>query len=190
MNKNGYTLFEVIISIAVASIVLLMLTQMLTMNISITNKIEKEKILFDQTTTISDTIKNNIFELEVHSVREFDDNDDNTIVIHFVHEFDIMIDPDTGVLGPNFDNPVTDVLIYNIEEETLRYNGDLLHNSSAKVLLGSTIELIRVDDEFCAVNPDDQICQEGVVKLTLILTYELANGNRINQKEYVTTIIV
>lgn len=190
MNNKGLTLFEVIISIAVGSIVLLMLTQMLTMNLKITSKAEKDKILFDEATTIADQLKNDIFELETQKVELIDNGDPNTIEIRFTHEYDIVIDPDTGVLERNYDNPVVGTLIYNISEESLRYNGEMLHNASTKVLLGTTIEVLRIDEDYCSTNPDTKVCKEGILKLSLVLTFELSNGNRIDQKEYVTTIII
>lgn len=190
MNNKGLTLFEVIISIAISSIVLLMLTQMLTMNVKISNDIEKNKIMFDQATSIADTLKNEIFELETQKVELIDDGDPNTIIILFTHEYDITINPSDGTLERNYDNPVTATLVYNIEEETITFDGRLLHSSNTKILEGTTFEVIRVDEAYCATNPDTAVCKEGIIKMTLVMTYELSNGNRIDTKEYVTTIIV
>ncbi len=192
MNNKGFTLIEVIISIAVSSIILVMLTQMLSMNLKLTNTIEKDNILFTQSISISDNIQNGVFELQAQKVELISD-DDSATVIHITHEYDITIDNVSGVLSRNYDNPVVDILIYDKDNQSITYNGVKLHRDTIKIMEGSSITFVPVDANTCTTDPDSELCKEGIIILDLIITYQRDledESTQIDPKQFVSTIII
>jgi hypothetical protein len=178
---------------AISSIILLMLTQMLSLNLQITNKIEKDNILFNQSTSITDTIQNNIFTLQAQKIELSDQSTDRRTIILITHEYDIIIDPISGVLGPNYDNPITDILIFDKDEQSITYNGVSLHSSHILIDEASSISILRLDEEACTADPTLTICNEGILKLDLTIIYQRDLEDiqtQIEPKQFVSTIII
>lgn len=191
MNNKGYTLFEVVISIAVASLVLTMLTQMLATSVKMEATIERESLLFNQSTSITDTIQNEIFEFQAHNVELVSDTDASTI-IRITHEYDIVIN-DSGVLAPDFSNPQEVLLVYDKINETITFDGEMIHSANAKILEGSSITLIALNEEVCTDDPESDLCQEAMIKLDLIITIQrdlLDPETRVQEESFTSTIII
>lgn len=194
-HNAGVTLIELLISIAVGSLVLMMLMQMVVMNITARRVFEYQNKVTEQSLLITDVIRKNLNTLQPQRVDRTETATEITIT--FTHEYDITLNSGTGALErtPNADPP--DVLVYNKTNQTLTYNGVLLHSSNLKILSGSTITLDYYQDT--VPNPltcsditepkANSICGDGIVTLTLIIAWEL-NGILQETYTFTTNIIV
>jgi len=188
LNNKGLTIIEVLISIAVGSVVIMMLMQMLAMNVTARQRFDYLNRMTNESYNISEEIRLNIFNLQPHSIEIITDNSNETI-ININHEYDITVGAGNIIIR-DYSAAETNVLRYDKINETLAYDGQLLHSANVKVEAGSILSLISIDPTACAADPGLDICKQGILKLDLILTYELSGGNRLDPKQFVTTIIV
>lgn len=185
-NQDGVTLFELIISIAVGSIVIMMLMQMLAMNVTARQHFDYQNRLLNESYNISEKIRTNIFDLQPHSIDIVDTATTTTITIS--HEYDISVDEFNVVT--RVPNLITNVLVYDKDAQTLRYDGVLLHTTSLKIKPGSTITFIDADPDLCAVFPEEEICGQGILRLEFIMTFVISGDNELKEQTYVSTIII
>ena len=185
-NEKGFTLFEVIISIAVSSIILVVLTQLLSMTLVTKAEIEYDNKVFNQGINIAEKIRANVFTLQAHSVSIVEGANITTVTIS--HDYDIAVNVD-NVLERNYDNPILQDLVYNVTSESLTYNSEALHSQYTRILPGSSITIIPLNEALCTSDPTNDICSQGIIKLDLYMVYEI-NGNPGDIKHYVFTIIV
>jgi prepilin-type N-terminal cleavage/methylation domain-containing protein len=194
MKQDGFTLFEMLITIIVGTIVITMLMQMLVMVLDARRQFETETTMVNESYYISEQIRNNIFILEPHSITLISDTATET-VIHIVHEYDVRVDGN-NILYRDDSNPITDILTYDKVNEELRYergatgNDRLLHDANIKILTGSSISIIPINPDFCAIFPNDDICDDGILELNLIIAIEVSGGGRFPSQTFVSTIIV
>lgn len=184
----GFTLIELMVSISIGSLVLLMLMQMVVMNVSGRRRFEYENVMQDQSYFISERIRQSVFELQPHSI-ELITNDSSQTVIHITHEYDITIGIG-NILERDYSNPVTDILIYDKLNEELTYNGTLLHSSNIHIQAGSSLSIIEIDPVTCASEPSNDVCDDGILRLELIIAIELPSGALLDPQTFVSTIIV
>jgi len=190
LSNEGVTLVELLISIAVGSVVLIMLMQMITLNITVQRRTQYETQLLDQTYFISEKIRDYAFDLQPQVIELTVDNATQT-VIEIRHEYDIESDAQ-GVLV-QVPNLKTDYLIYDKTNERLTYTPDggtaiLLHNANVKIELVSTAVPPLSDSSIDAV--PFPTTEGGTITLTLNVTFEFDSGVRGNQLQYITTIII
>lgn len=195
VRTAGFTIIELMISIAVGSLVLMMLMQMIVMNVTARRIFEYQNFVTEQSLLISDQIHKNLTILQPQRVDRT--TPAGQTVITFTHEFDFTLNTGTGALDrvENLDPP--DLLVYNEANQTLTYNGLLLHSPNVKILPGSTITLNYYEDTdpnplTCSdlLEPNYRfICGDGIVTLNLIIAVEL-NGNLQETFNFVTKIIV
>ena len=184
----GFTLIELMIAMTVGSLVIVMLMQMVVMNVSGRRRFEYENIMQDQSYFITERIRQNVFELQPHSI-EIITNDSSQTVIHITHEYDISIGIG-DVLERDYSNPVTDILIYDKLNEEITYNGTLLHSSNIHIQAGSNLTIVDIDPETCAIEPSNDVCDDGILRLELIIAIELPSGALLDPQTFVSTIIV
>lgn len=188
----GFTIIELLISMAVGSIILMMLMQMIVMNVTAKKAYEYDNFITDQSLYISDYIFKELTQLQPHRV---DITTTATLVtVTFTHEYDITIHPTTGVLQKTASTLDPDVLIYDVVNQTITYNGVLIHSINTKVLPGSTItvdyfENTNPDPTTCSDIYDADICGDGILELTLLMAVEI-NGNLQEVRTFTTRIIV
>jgi hypothetical protein len=203
MKKNkklhrsaGLTLIELLVSIVVGSLVLMMLMQLINMNVSAQRVYEYENFVTDETLFITLRIQNNLDELQPHRVDRVETATEITIT--FTHEYDVIIDPVTGRLTKSTANAVSESLVYDKVNETLTYEGVLLHSSRLKIQSGTLITLDYYEDTdpdptTCSdltENGSRLICGDGIVEFSLEVAIEYDSGNRGETFTYVTRIIV
>lgn len=197
-NNKGLSLVEVIISMAISSVVLLMLTQMLSMNLQMKNKIQTDNILFNQSSNITTTIQNNMFALQAQKIelQENTDPDDLRQVIHITHTYDIVIDTVSGfVIQQDIVDPTPDILIFDPYEQEITYNGVALHSEHFVIDEGSIISVIPRDEDACDpdADPADSDCEGVMLKLDLQITYQrdlTDETTQIDFKQFISTIII
>lgn len=187
-DQSGLTIIELLISIAIGSVVMVMLMQMLVMNIRTQRLVEFENMVIDQSYLLGERIQANVFNLQPHSIEIVEDSPTQTI-IHITHEYDITVGVGNVIIR-DYSNPVTDILTYDKVNQQLTYNGNLLHSSKIKIENGSSVSLIEIDPDTCAIEPSNDICDDGIIRLELIISYEYSEGNRSDTRTFVTTIIV
>lgn len=188
-NDKGYTLFEVVISIAVASIVLIMLMQILTMNISQRKRLEDDNRLFYQANSIVETIQKNIFIMQAQSIEVDPASTSSYNIININHDYDISLTI-ANTLYRDTSGAFTESLVLDLTNEQLLYDGLALHGSNFKILAGSSITLLEIDPATCAITPSDPICGQAILKIDIILTYEYPSGQRIESQRFTTTLLV
>lgn len=195
-RSAGLTLIELLVSIVVGSIVLMMLMQIINMNVTAQRIYEYENLVTDETLLINVQIQGKLDELQPHRVDRVETATEITIT--FTHEYDVVIDPVTGRLDKSTTNAVTETLVYDKVNETLSYDGVLLHSSRLKIQTGSLITL----DYYEESDPDPAtcsditetgsrlICGDGIVEFQLEVAIEYDSGSRGDTFSYVTRIIV
>lgn len=184
-NNKGVTIFELLVSLAVGSIIILALMSLLTMAIKAKSRLDYDTKLENNSYRISQTIQTNTFNLGVQDI-ELVTNTANYVEINFKHLRDIVVVD--GVLSdPDLVSPTIDTLIWNGSTGQLTYNGVALHDSDVQVATGSNLEVISYDNscDFGVTTP----CAEGMIKLTLVLTMNF-NSETVESRTYITTIII
>ena len=192
-NNRGVTLLELLITIAISAMVLSMLTQMLSMNLLAKQRFDYENRMIQDSYIITEKIRTNLFHLQPHSITIIEDSGTQT-VIHIVHEYDLVIGSG-NVIERDESGAVTDILIYDKINETLTYyfdssaTGQLLHSSSTKIETGSSFQILDLDPS-CSTIPDQDICKQGILRIEIIIAIELPNGERLESKTFLSTLIV
>jgi len=188
LNQKGVTLFELLISIIVGSIVISMLMSILAMSVKAKATLDSTNKMLNESYIISETIQHNIFNLGPQQIELIEDSATQT-VIHITHLYDITTDTNNVIVRDyGAPNPITDVLVYDKVTEEITYNGVLLHSNNVNITVGSSIELISIDSATCDLAVE--ACEEGIIKLTLFISIELDNGGIVNPRKFVTTIII
>lgn len=197
-NEKGVTIFEMIISIAVGSIVLMMLMQMLAMNITARQHFDYENRMINESYSITERIRSNIFDLQTQRIEVDDTSDPTKTIITIYHDYDISVTTENVVT--RVPNEITNVIIYDKTAETLSYvdelgNSNLLHSSSLRVKLGTNITFEQADPTTCVVgydiyDPTFDICGQGILRLELVLFFVLNNGSPLSEQTYTSTIII
>jgi hypothetical protein len=170
LNSKGITLLEVIVSIAVGSIVIMILMQNLIMSLAIRHDFELENKMINESFIIAEQIKLNVFNLEPHSVVGenesssyltpyiVSDGDALTTVIRFYHEYDITTGTNNEIIRQGNNNSVYDTLIWDnnpasLTYQQLLYNGERLHSENIQIIDGTSISIERFDADICTSNP-------------------------------------
>jgi type II secretory pathway pseudopilin PulG len=183
MRSAGLTIIELLISIAVGSMVLMFLMQMIVMNVQVKNEYEYENFLTSQALQITDNIRRSLNDLQPHHML-LETVAGTSQTVTFSHQYDIIYDPILDALRQSDENAKQDYLIYDIDAQTLTYNGALLHSPNIKILPGSQLSIIYFDDVnydpvTCTdynVSPADQICGDGILVLTLVMAVQFDGG--------------
>ncbi len=145
--------------------------------------------MLNESFNLVEKIKTNIFNLQPHSIEVITDTTDLT-VIEIIHEYDITVGVG-NVIERDYSNPLTETLTYNKLTGVLTYVDRLgvstrLHSLNVFLEGGSSITIIEIDPDACLIDPNLEICSQGILKLNLVLSIELYDGT----ETYVSTIIV
>lgn len=188
----GFTIIELMISIAVGSLVLMMLMQMVVMNVTARRIFEYENYVTEQSLLITDVIRKNLNTLQPHRL---DITTTATeITVTFTHEYDITIGTG-GALERTENVGSPDTLVYNIVNETLTYNGTLLHATNIHIMPGSTLSIEYYEDTnpnpaTCSDIYDPDICGDGILEMVLIIAIQFGAGSYSESRTFTTRIIV
>lgn len=184
LNNKGFTLLELIVSIAVGSIVLSMLIQMLVMSVQARNEMQVNSRLQDEAYLLAEQLKWNIFEHETQSASINVTGSVTTVT--FNHDHDITIDPLSHAISfePSTKPPHT--LVFDTGGTEILYNGVRLHSSTTHFGPNTSFNLTAVDDT-CV--PTTTSCSY-ILTLTLEISVELDNGSLIDYQYFETTIII
>lgn len=199
VTQSGFTLIEMIISILVATIVLSILMQQLVMTVGIKRRFELDNRMANESYYIAEQIRFNIFNLQPHSIELMPSAADQ-VVINIVHEYDIKTGAYNSIIR-DYSNPQTDVLIWDMTTEELTYNGESFHSANIKIIddytdgdgvvvTGSSLTIVPLNPDLCLIEPGNDVCGQGILKLTLVIQIVLDDGSRLDPQEFITTIIV
>ncbi|AIO18979.1 hypothetical protein KQ51_01102 [Candidatus Izimaplasma bacterium HR1] len=185
LNEKGFTLLELIVSIAVSSIVLSMLIQMLVMSVAARNEIQINSRLQDEAYLIAEQVKWNIFEHQTQSVSITETA--SAITVTFNHDWDITIDPVSYVITYEPSTVPAQTLVFDKDNNQITYDGAVLHGPSVYYDDLTTFTVTPVDS---TCDPTTEACEDVVLTLTLYISVYLENGVLIEVKTFETTIII
>jgi prepilin-type N-terminal cleavage/methylation domain-containing protein len=189
LNRLGLTLIEMLTTIVVGSIVTMILMQILVMSVNARTQLEIENKMLNESYYMAEIIRQNIFELEAQELELIEDSATRT-EIQIRHLYDFTTNASNEIIQ-DFTNQETDTIVLDKTDPDniiLYYNGVQLNESGVLLVTGSTVELISLNTSVCdlAINP----CEQGILKLTLMISIELDNGARLSPQTYITTILV
>lgn len=185
-NTFGVTMVELLVTIAVGSVITIMLIQILMLTVVTRNQLAQDTALSNESYLIAESIKYRVFELEPQQIELISDTVDQT-VIEIRHLYDVTTDID-GVITRDYSNPVIDILVFDKINGIITYNGIQLNDNNIRILNTSSIELISIEPLVCDLNTDP--CEQGILKLTLTLEIVLSNGHTLEPQTYITTILI
>lgn len=194
-SNKGVTLLELIVSIAVASIVLTMLMQMLVMTVQarnityVNNRLETEAYL------LAEQIKNSAFEHETQYVKITETATEITVT--FVHKWNIELNPSTNAINwvevpaneQNLD------LIFHKNDHKFSLGGVDMHSPNVyyeyDVDNYTTMSVTSING---VCDPTDGVtypdgCEDVVLTLTVFVSV-YANGVLVDIEKFETTIII
>lgn len=189
-NQQGLTLLELTISILVGSIVITSLMSLLIMSVNAKVDLEITDRMKTESYLLNEQLQSEIFELQSQSfdftIDLIEDTASQT-VIRFTRES--TIENVGGTPSPDATNPVSMDLIYDKVAETIIFNGTQLHSNNVLFKSeGTTLELINIDTATCDLALEK--CRDGILKLTLEITFLLPDGSEATPQIFVTTIII
>ncbi len=192
LNNKGFTLIEIIVSIAVASIILTMLMQMLVMSISARNLTYVDNLLETEAYLLAEDIKRNAFEHETQYVRI--NETASEITVTFIHKWDITIDPTSHAIDwVEVDAGLQNMeLVFDKNANTFSLDGTTLHSPNIyfeyDVDQYTTMSVSSVD-ETCDPSNVTHECEDVVLTLTLFIS-SYQNGVLVDIQKFETTIII
>lgn len=153
-------------------------------DLEITDRMKTESYL------LNEQLQSEIFELQSQAFDFTIDLIEDTAtqtVIRFTRES--TIENVSGSPAPDATNPVSMDLVYNKTNETISFNGVQLHSDSVIFRIENTaLELINIDTATCDLATEK--CRDGILKLTLDITFILPDGSEATPQTFVTTIII
>ena len=205
MNEKGLTLFEVLISISVGSIVILMLLSVTSSVLGTRNAIEYDNRLLDESYHIAETIQQAVFELGVRSVEYVATDVEGKDIIRLSHEYDLA-QRDDGSIFRDYSNRRSYILLYDSETMSLYYGPETegtwdseslmfidpdqyrLNASNIEVTEGSFVQYTCFDTAL--FEDEEERCYSAIITLNITLTQRLRSGERVfSPKAFQTTII-
>lgn len=199
-NNKGFTLIELIVSIAVASIVLIILMQMLFMSVQAKNYTYINSTLQTEAYLLAEDIRFTAFNHETQYVA-IDKTDPNLVKLILIHRYDIGI-TSGGAIGwedvPEAERNIE--IVFNKNDNTIYKSTDginytAMHSPNiyfeSAIDQETTFDVESVDAVCDPANPPalEGGCEDVVITLTLYISvYE--NGALVDIQEFVTTIII
>ncbi|MGS0973372.1 MAG: prepilin-type N-terminal cleavage/methylation domain-containing protein [Candidatus Izemoplasmataceae bacterium] len=187
-NAQGVTLFELIVSILVGSIVLVTLTSTLAMITSANTRLQIDAKMENESYLISETLKYNLLtQLDKTFTVTQDDPDAFILVIDYCE----IVGGETKICtweDPNdLYNPHILMLEYNVGPDNsaiLSFDGEAMHSDRMYLLNDSEVSFQR--NNVLDLNTPYQY---GLLTLHLNMQIVLSDGSVLNPKEYITQII-
>ena len=186
LNNKGFSIAEMLATIVVASIVTMILMQLLVMSVRARTTLQYENRMLDESYYIAEEIRGKIFELEPQEIELIEDTATQT-VIEIRHLYDFTTNAQNEIVQ-DFSNPVTDTLVFDKVNERILYNGEQLNDPNIFITTGTLIELVSIEPAVCDLGAT--ACDQGILKLTLSISIQLADGTRLTEQIYISTILV
>lgn len=190
-TNKGIGLLELMVSILISSILISMLLSLLTMalnakaDLDVRNKMENESYI------IAETVRNRIFDLEAQEIILMPPDavePDRYITIQISHLYDIYFN-DSGEVAKNYLTPKTsELLTYDKNLGIITYDGDQINSDNIFIEAGTNFEIIPIFPDSCG--DEATPCEDGIIKLTLVITIVMDNGTHLTPVTFITTIIV
>lgn len=186
-NNKGFTLIELIVSIAVSSIVLMMLMQMIVMSIEARNITYVNSRLESEAYLLVEDIKWRVFDHQTQSVSINETSSAITVTFH--HEYDVVIEPG-GVIKYDRTSASDEVLVFHktgANANKITYNGVQMHSDNVYFDSNTTFGVTSVSS---GCDPTTDQCENVVLTLTLNISIYTEGGSLVDIKEFETTIII
>ncbi len=212
-NTKGLTLFEVLISISVSSIVLITLMSILTTTLLTKNEIDYTNRLNDEVYFMTESINTNINNLGYRSIVDETPVDvtdhkvyviteeyefvlvDNVTEVHFFktepdfldnHQFVMHLDLVDGALyyGPRSQFDMTNLTFLN--KDTYRLTSERVTVQPTSTLDYDCLATFNLSSEY---RPElYATCSSAFIALDLELTYTLNSGGILDPRQFYTTL--
>ena len=186
LNRLGFTIVEMLATVVVASIVTMILMQILVLTVTTQIQLETKNRMMNENYIMAEKIRFNIFQLEPQEIEVMEDSSTQT-VIEIRHLYDFTTNAANEIV-PDYSNPVTDILIYDKVNFEILYNGVQINDPLVFITTGSAISMISIEPIVCDL--DIEACTQGIIELTLVIQIALPNGDLLSPQTYVTTILV
>lgn len=194
-SQGGFSIFEMLVTIIIGTLIITMLMQMLVMTLEARRHFETETTMVNESYYISEQIRQNIFLLQPHSIELISDTASAT-VIHIVHEYDITTGA-LNVLVRDTSNPITDVLTFDKDNNEIRYlrgaTGveQTLHSSNISILPDSSpdIQFGGTSVSIIPLTPVDGY-PRGILELRVEIAIQFESGGLLPSQLFISTIIV
>lgn len=185
-NNKGFTLIELIVSIAVASIILTMLIQMLVMSIQARNMTYINSRLETEAYLLVEDVRWNVFDHKTQYVQVETNGTTGDISLTFIYLEKPVIGPGGAITYEPSGVP-NDILLFDVSENAIYYNGVPMHSSNVYFDSSTTFDVTPIDPTCDPSLPAG--CQDVVITLTLFISvYE--NGVLVDVKQFETTMII
>jgi type II secretory pathway pseudopilin PulG len=203
-NQEGFTIFELLVSIVIGTIVISILMQQLVTVVAVRRNFELENRMLNESYYIGEQIRNDIFNQQPHEIELVEDTATQT-VIRIWHRYDITSGAGNVITRDCTTESYIDIIWDKVNEQIQIDDGtgaQRIHAENIKIVAGSSLSIIPLDEPFCLANPpltdfcapgfneDDAVCYQGILRLELNIQIELTGGGRLDAQLYVSTIIV
>lgn len=184
-NQSGFTIIEMLTTVIVTSMLTIILMQVLMLTLKANVDLDTRNRYQYESYIMSETIRDNIFELQAQELELIVDDTSETI-IHLRHLYGYTTNEDDEIV-PDPD-PVTDILRLDKLNGDLYYNDVLINDTNVALGPNSQINLISIDPNTC--NLDTHPCDEGVLELSLEIIVSLPDGGTLSPQVFVTRILI
>lgn len=184
-KQAGFTIIEMLTTIVVTSMLTIILMQVLMLTIKANIDLETRNRYQYESYIMSETIRDNIFDLKPQELELILDDSEETI-IHIRHLYGYTTNEDNEIVEDP--DPITDILRLDKLNGNLYYNNELINDDSVQLGSNSSISLISINPTYCDL--DLRECDEGVLELSLEIIVMLPDGDMLAPQMFVTRILI
>lgn len=212
-NIKGFTLFEVLVSISVGSILIVMLMSMLSTTLITKNEIDYVNRLDQEVYTINKYLNDFFQDYGYRSITDLSDDVDNGYAFLLTKEFEVIICDseaisngicdeeerneivndrnvsEQNVLLLDFDDGAVYLGPYNdIEGEDIIINRSNYRISDPQLIIHDTSVMNFVCIGTDVRNPSERPCANAFIEFELFVSYQLSNSNQLSIRRYFSTL--
>ncbi len=204
-NEKGVTLFELLVTISVGSVVIAMLMSILSTTLVSKNFMDHENRLLQESYNISEYLQAEIFDLGVRTAEKLEvEDEDEHQILQLNHEYDIVVDPETGSVRRDYSASDSYILHLDFTEGTIHYGNsdDFIYDYQNPQFEDRQGTQLNTDDVRIEPNSDIRLdciaqdrfqgemkCYSAIIRLDLELNYIIQDKPLFNAKQFTTTLV-